>query len=69
MDLHPNQPDALHAVDVLNALNQRKEDLNVIVTGRYAPEALIQSSDLVSRIENVKHPFDSGIPGRQGIDF
>lgn len=59
----------LNTERVLNALNQRKEDLNVIVTGRYAPEALIQSSDLVSRIENIKHPFDSGIPGRQGIDF
>jgi len=50
-------------------LNNRADGLNVIVTGRYAPDALIQCSDLVSKIENIKHPFDSGIPGRQGIDF
>jgi cob(I)alamin adenosyltransferase len=54
---------------VLNALKNRKEELNVIVTGRNAPEELIRCSDLVSRIENIKHPFDSGIPGKEGIDF
>ena len=54
---------------VLETLNNRADGLNVIVTGRYAPDALIQCSDLVSKIENIKHPFDAGIPGRQGIDF
>ena len=54
---------------VLEALKYRPDGLSVIVTGRYAPEALIECSDLVSKIENIKHPFDSGIPGRQGIDF
>ena len=54
---------------VLTDLQNRKNELNVIVTGRNAPEELIRCSDLVSEIKNVKHPFDSGIPGRQGIDF
>jgi ATP:corrinoid adenosyltransferase len=30
---------------------------------------LTDASDLVSQIENIKHPFDAGIPARQGIDF
>lgn len=54
---------------VLTALKNRKDDLNVIVTGRNAPDELVKCSDLVSQIENIKHPFDSGIPARQGIDF
>ena len=54
---------------VLEDLKNRKEDLNVIVTGRNAPEELCSCSDLVSEIRNIKHPFDSGIPGREGIDF
>ena len=59
----------LNTKKILADLQNRKEDLNVIVTGRNAPEEMILCSDLVSKIENVKHPFDSGIPGRQGIDF
>ena len=55
--------------NVLETLKKRKDELNVIVTGRYAPDELIHTSDLVSKIENIKHPFDSGIPGREGIDF
>ena len=47
---------------VLEDLKNRKEDLNVIVTGRNAPEELLSCSDLVSEIRNIKHPFDSGIP-------
>ena len=50
-------------------LQERVPELNVIATGRYAPQCLMDASDLVSRIENIKHPFDSGLPGRQGIDF
>ena len=54
---------------IIPQLKNRTAELNIIVTGRYAPEALIKISDLVSNIENIKHPFDSGIPARQGIDF
>ena len=39
------------------------------VTGRGASEALMDKADYVSVIQAKKHPFDSGIPARQGIEW
>lgn len=44
--------------------------LHLIITGRDAPQALIDHADLVSRIEAVKHPLrEQGIRGQAGIEF
>jgi cob(I)alamin adenosyltransferase len=42
---------------------------DVVATGRYAPEALKERADYVSNIQAVKHPFNEGIPARQGIEW
>lgn len=42
---------------------------DTVVTGRYAPEALIEKADYVSRLEALKHPFDKGVPAREGIEW
>ncbi|WP_419647897.1 cob(I)yrinic acid a,c-diamide adenosyltransferase [Victivallis vadensis] len=41
----------------------------MIVTGRYAPPELVELSDLVSEIREVKHPYRRGIPARKGLDY
>jgi cob(I)alamin adenosyltransferase len=43
--------------------------MHVIITGRNAPEPLIAVSDMVSEINEIKHPFRAGIPAQRGIDF
>lgn len=40
-----------------------------VVTGRGAPEILLDRADYVSRIDAVKHPFDDGIPARKGVEW
>lgn len=40
-----------------------------VVTGRGAPERLMDRADYVSRIDAVKHPFDEGIPARKGVEW
>ncbi|MDD4181855.1 MAG: cob(I)yrinic acid a,c-diamide adenosyltransferase [Victivallaceae bacterium] len=55
--------------EVITALQNRPAPLNVIITGRGAPQKLLEISDLISRIDSVKHPFDSGISAREGLDF
>ena len=42
---------------------------HVVLTGRGAPEALCQAADLVSKIDEVKHPFHVGIKAQRGIEF
>ena len=49
-------------------LDQKPENVEVILTGRYAPDSFIQRADLVSEINNVKHYYDSGVKARDGIE-
>ncbi len=55
--------------DVLAALANRPADVNVILTGRDAPAALIEASDTTTEMKNVKHAFDAGIVAKKGIDY
>ena len=54
---------------VREALLARRPELNVILTGRYAHPKIVEISDLVTRVECEKHPFEKGFPARRGIDF
>lgn len=55
--------------EVLEILRNRPSGLNVVVTGRYAPQALLDQSDLVSEIQEIRHPYQKGIPAVRGIDY
>lgn len=54
---------------VAGTLRSRPEHVSVILTGRNAPDALIEIADTVSEVRNVKHAFDRGVKALQGIDF
>ena len=43
--------------------------LHLIITGRDAPQALIDYADLVSEVREIKHPFTQGIQAQPGIEF
>ena len=56
--------------DVVETLRQRPDALHVIITGRYAPQELIDYADLVTEMKLVKHPYrDQGIKAQRGIEF
>jgi cob(I)alamin adenosyltransferase len=62
--------DYLPADEVVAFLRDEKPaDVHVIVTGRNAPDALIEAADLVTEMEMVKHPFRSGVKAQKGIEF
>ena len=44
-------------------------NLHIIVTGRNAPDALVEAADLVTEMKEIKHPFHAGIFAQQGIEF
>ncbi len=54
---------------VLADLAERPDMKHVIITGRDAPDALIEAADTVSRIEDVKHAFRAGIKAQKGIEL
>lgn len=44
-------------------------DKELVLTGRDAPDWIIERADLVSEIKEIKHPYRKGIPARPGIEF
>jgi cob(I)alamin adenosyltransferase len=61
--------DYLPVADVVAALAGRRADLHVVVTGRNAPQALIEAADLVTEMSLVKHHFAAGVKAQEGIEF
>ncbi len=55
--------------EVVGVLAARPERTNVVVTGRYAPNALIEIADTVTEMTKVKHAMDEGIGARKGIEY
>ena len=53
---------------VLDALKQRNPAVEVVITGRYAPQELLDIADLVTEMKEVKHYYEQGVLSRNGID-
>lgn len=54
---------------VLEGLKKRPPMQHVIITGRGAPEGLIEAADTVTEMREVKHAFKAGIKAQAGVEF
>lgn len=54
---------------LLALLEQKPDALEVVLTGRGPSEALQDMADYVTEMKMVKHPFERGVPAREGIEF
>lgn len=59
----------IDVTDVSAFIKNKPAKLELVLTGRNAPDELIEFADYVSEINPVKHPMSSGIPAREGIEF
>ena len=57
------------SAEVIEAIRTRPPSVNVIATGRDAPEGLIEMADTVTEMRKVKHAYDRGIKGKKGIEY
>ncbi len=55
--------------EVLSLLELKPQKLELILTGRGATEGIMEKADLVSQIKKMKHPYDQGVQGREGIEY
>lgn len=55
--------------EVLAAVAARAPETTVVVTGRGAPQAILDAADLVTEMRMVKHPFTKGVKALAGVDF
>lgn len=55
--------------EVLQLIAQKPPQVELILTGRYAPAALIEAADVVTEMVEIKHPYRRGVLGRRGIEY
>lgn len=55
--------------DVVEMLNNKPPQADVVLTGRNAPEAIVNMADLVSEVREIKHHFRAGIMAQKGIEY
>jgi cob(I)alamin adenosyltransferase len=69
--------EALNAIEIEmldeNALKefilQKPEHIEIVLTGRKAPDWLIETADYVTEMKKIKHPYDRGVGGRPSIEY
>ncbi len=62
----------LEMIDVdefIEVVKNKKESMELVLTGRYAHDKLVDIADLVSEIKEVKHYFNENVRARVGIEF
>ena len=58
----------LPSKDVIDILDRRPENIEVILTGRNAPQELMDAADLVTEMKEIKHYYTRGVLARDGIE-
>ena len=59
----------IDVTEVVSALARRPSNVNVMITGRDAPDAIVTVADTVTEMRKVRHAFDAGIDALRGIDY
>jgi len=55
--------------DVASLIARRPSGVELVLTGRNMPAAILEMADLVTEMRMVRHPFESGIAARHGIEY
>jgi cob(I)alamin adenosyltransferase len=59
----------LRVEEVLPLIDERPGGVELVLTGRYAPQEFYERADIITEMKNVRHCFDEGVPMREGIEF
>jgi cob(I)alamin adenosyltransferase len=54
---------------VLRLIKEKPKHVELVLTGRDAPEEIIEAADLVTEMREIKHPYKKGLPARKGIEY
>lgn len=54
---------------VMKLLKNKPQNMEIILTGREAPQELINLADLVTEMKEIKHYYSKGIAARKGIEY
>jgi len=60
--------DLITVQDILDIIEAKPDDVELVITGRHASRRIIDAADLVTEMRSVKHYFDKGVRARLGIE-
>lgn len=55
--------------DVLALIDSKPDDVDLVLTGRYARQEVMDRADMVSEVREVKHHYRKGVPAQEGIEY
>ena len=55
--------------DLMELINSKPENVELVFTGRKMPDEVLERADLVTEMSEIKHPYSKGILARRGVDF
>ncbi len=58
----------LRNAEVVSILAEKPPEVELILTGRYCPAAIIEKADLVTEMQEIKHYYQKGVAARKGIE-
>ncbi|OIP98415.1 cob(I)yrinic acid a,c-diamide adenosyltransferase [Candidatus Wirthbacteria bacterium CG2_30_54_11] len=59
----------LEVAAVVDCVRSKPAGLELVMTGRNAPPALIDLADYVTNMQEIKHPYTKGIQAREGVEY
>ena len=59
----------IDTADVVDAIVNRPTHVSLVITGRDAPQEIIDVADTVTEMREVKHAYAAGITAKRGIDY
>jgi cob(I)alamin adenosyltransferase len=54
--------------EMLEVIRNKPDNVEVVFTGRYAPQEVLEAADLVTEMSEKKHYYNAGVPARDGIE-
>jgi len=54
---------------ILKMITSKPKHVELVLTGRYAPNEVVEAADLVTEMKEVKHPYSRGFQARKGIEY
>ena len=66
---YPMNWEWIPSADVAKTIRERPAHVNVIATGRDAPDELLEVADTITEMTKVRHVYDTGVRARRGLDY
>ncbi|MEM2102449.1 MAG: cob(I)yrinic acid a,c-diamide adenosyltransferase, partial [Candidatus Bathyarchaeia archaeon] len=54
---------------VIDLIKNKPNHVELVLTGRHAPREIVEIADLVTEMQEIKHPYTKGTKPRKGIEF